>query len=114
MRNIVLPSTGTLSTRNHASTRTTPSRICGSEVAMGDAEVIDAALNEYLRSLIGDEYVPGSTMGWDNLRKRWQSFAVYFELLDGAVANPLAANAAALLATAQSLTSSAMHESATS
>jgi hypothetical protein len=25
---------------------------------MGDAEVIDAALDEYLRSLIGDEYSP--------------------------------------------------------
>jgi hypothetical protein len=77
---------------------------------MGDAEVIDAALDEYLRSLIGDEYASGSTMGWAQLRRRWESFAAYVELLDDAVTDPLSDGAAVLLATAQSLTSISIHE----
>jgi hypothetical protein len=77
---------------------------------MGDAEIIDAALDEYLGSLIGDEYVAGSTMGWEQLHQRWETFATYFALLDDAVANPLADNAAVILATAQSLVSMRMHE----
>jgi hypothetical protein len=77
---------------------------------MGDAEIIDAALDEYLGSLIGDEYVAGSGMGWAQLCRRWESFAVYFELLDDAINNPLSDGAAAVLATAQALTSVRMHE----
>jgi hypothetical protein len=94
----------------HTSTRLALSCDVDSEVAMGDAEVIDAALDDYLRSLIGDEYVLGSAMGWEHLCRRWESFATYFALLDDAVANPLAENAAVVLATAQSLTSMRMHE----
>src|SRR5260370_26200027 len=96
--------------RMHTSTRLAPVRSFASEVAMGDAEIIDAAVDEYLGSLIGDEYVAGSTMGWAQLCRRWESFAVYFELLDDAINNPLSDGAAAVLATAQALTSMRMHE----
>jgi hypothetical protein len=92
----------------YTSTRLAPAR--SPEAAMGDAEVIDAAVDEYLSSLIGDEYVAGSTMGWTQLCRRWESFAVYFELLDDAINNPLSDGAAAVLATAQALTSMRMHE----
>lgn len=77
---------------------------------MGDAEIIDAALDEYLTSLIGDEYVSGSTMGWGQLQRRWEDFAAYVELLDDAVTDPLSDGAAIVLATAQSLTSMRTHE----
>ena len=77
---------------------------------MGDAEIIDAAVDDYLAALIGDEYVAGSTMRWEQLCRRWESFSVYFTLLDDAIKEPLSDGAAAVLATAQALTSMRMHE----